>query len=109
MSVDQSTGPSTLDNLAIMAADYTPSDDLKAAIRAYEDAKQYLADKRERLREAIGHEMLSDPDATTGTIAKHVEWSDETLRGISREFKVPRKRPPTVRSIKDKSGADAAG
>lgn len=101
MSVAQSTGPNPLDNLAIMAAEYTPSDDLKAAIRAYEDAKQHLADERERLRGAIGREMLGDPNATTGTVAKHVEWSEETLRGISREYKVPRKRPPTVRSIKD--------
>ena len=97
-----STRPNRLDKVPIMAADYTPSDDLKAAIRAYGQAKEKLAEEREHLREAIGREMLGNPDATTGTVAKHVEWSEETLRGISREFKVPRKRPPTVRSIKDK-------
>lgn len=102
MSVAQSTGPNSLDNLAIMAADYTPSDDLKAAIRAFDDATQQLAEERTRLREALGREMLEHPEATTGKLVKHVEWSEETLRGISREFKVPRKRPPTVRSIKDK-------
>lgn len=102
MSVAQSTGPNPLDNLAIMAAKYTPSDDLKAAIRAYERAKEKLAEQREHLREAIGREMLADPNATTGTVAKHVEWSEETLRGIAHEFKVPRRRQPTVRSIKDK-------
>ncbi len=84
-----------------MAADYTPSDDLLAAIKAFDHAEEQLKSAKEALRAAIGHEMLTRPEATTGTLARQVKWSEETLRGIRSEFKVPLKRPPTVRSIKD--------
>lgn len=96
-----STRPRRLDRVPIMAADYDPSDDLKAAIRAFDEAEQQLEARKKALREAIGREMLEHPEATTGKLVKYLKWSEETLRGIAREFKVPRKRPPTVRSIKD--------
>jgi hypothetical protein len=32
-------------------------------------------------------------------MAEHVPWTSETVRGIAREYDVPRKRKPTVRSI----------
>lgn len=94
--------PSGLDKLPIMAADYTPSDDFKAEMRAWEELEALHEAGRERFRKAIAEEMLRDPNATTGRLTKYVRWSEETLRSIAREFKVPRKRPPTVRSIKDK-------
>lgn len=105
MQLAQSTRPNDLDNLPIMAADYTPTDDLRARIRSYEAAMEHANKEKDLLRAAIGHEMLEHPEATTGRLMKHVPWSEETLRGIAREYKVPRKRPPTVRSIKDDPAA----
>lgn len=102
MSVAQSTGPNSLDKVPNMAADYTPSDDLKAAIRAFEEIEKLYEQGRESFRKAIGRELLEHPEATAKKLATHVPWSDETVRGIAREFDVPLKRPPTVRSIKDK-------
>lgn len=86
-----------------MAANYDPSDDFKAAIRTWEELEAVHEAGRKAFRQAIADEMFRNPNATTGRLAKYVRWSEETLRGISREFKVPRKRPPTVRSIKDKT------
>lgn len=98
-----STRPRRLDRVPIMAAEYTPSDDFKAAIRAWEELEAVYEAGRKTFRQAIADEMFRNENATTGRLAKYVKWSEETLRGISREFKVPRKRPPTVRSIKDKT------
>lgn len=103
MEASPSTRPNRLDRVPIMAADYTPSDDLKAAIRAFEEIERLYNEGREEFRKAIGRELLEHPEATAKKLAAHVPWSDETLRGIAREFDVPLKRPPTVRSIKDKS------
>lgn len=97
-----STRPNRLDKVPIMAAEYKPSDDFKAAIRAWEELERLHEQGREAFRQAIGRELLEHPEATTGKLVQHVKWSEETLRGIAREHKVPRKRPPTVRSIKDK-------
>lgn len=97
-----STRPKRLDKVPIMAAEYTPSDDLKAEIKAWKELEALHEAGRQRFRKAIAEEMLRDPNATTGRLTRHVDWSEETLRGISREYEVPRKRPPTVRSIKDK-------
>ena len=97
--------PRRLDKLPIMAADYTPSDDFKAEMHAWEELEALHKAGRERFRAAIARELLEHPEATTGKLAKLLKWSDETLRGIAREHKVPRKRPPTVRSIKDKPDA----
>jgi hypothetical protein len=36
---------------------------------------------------------------TNDEMAEHVPWTSETVRGIAREYDVPRKRKPTVRSI----------
>lgn len=98
-----STGPSRLGRVPIMAADYAPSDDFKAEIAAWEELEALHEAGRKRFRKAIADEMHRNPNATTGRLMKYVRWSEETLRGIAREFNVPLKRPPTVRSIKDKA------
>lgn len=103
MRTDPSPRPSGLDKLAIMA-DYTPSDELRAEIAAFKQADEAFNAARERFRKAIADELLAHEEATSKNLARHVPWSDETIRGIAREYEVPLKRAPTVQSIK-KSGA----
>lgn len=79
--------------------DYTPSDQLTAALKAFEDAQAAAETARNQLREAVAEE-LKTTDVTNDVIATHLPWSGETVRGIAREYEVPRKRNPTVRSIK---------
>lgn len=103
MHIAPSPRPSELDKLAIMA-DYTPSDELRAEIAAFKAADAALNAAREKLRRAVADELLAHDDATSKNLAPHLPWSDETIRGIAREFEVPLKRAPTVQSIK-KAGA----
>lgn len=83
-----------------MTADYTPSPDLAEAIAAYEDAQKATEAKRLALRAAVGRELKEPPEPTNGQVAEFLPWSEETVRGIAREFGVKPKRAPTVRSIK---------
>lgn len=81
--------------------DYAPSPQLTAALDAYSQA-QHLADQaRDTLRAAVADD-LKTYDVTTEAIAAHLPWSSETVRGIAREYEVPRRRKPTVKSIKPK-------
>lgn len=99
MRVAPSPRPSRLDKVRIMA-DYTPSDDLRAEIAAFKEIDEAWKAARTKLREAVANELRAHGDATTKNLAPHVDWSDETIRGIAREYKVPLKRAPTVQSIK---------
>lgn len=87
---------------------YTPSphltDALSAWQKAHEEAEKLRAieDKaRKKLRAAIADD-LKQYDVTNSAMADHLPWSEETVRGIAREYDVPRKRNPTVKSIKPK-------
>lgn len=86
--------------------DYSPSLGLRAAIEGYDAAQKAAETAREVLRLAAAEEM-KQTGVTAKELAGHLPWSDETLRGIAREYGVPPKRKPTVRSIKPpKRGAD---
>jgi T5orf172 domain len=76
--------------------------EVKKSFEQLEELCGQREQQRLALRSAIAEEMLRNPEATTRALAAYTPWSEETIRQISREFKVPRKRPPTVRSIKDK-------
>jgi hypothetical protein len=89
--------------------DYSPSQELRAAIARYEEAQTAADAARDALRTAAAEEMKQF-DVTAKVLAGHLPWSDETLRGIAREHGVPLKRNPTVRSIKaPKRGGKTAG
>ena len=79
--------------------EYTPSDQLATALESYEDAQAKAEEARINLRAAVADE-LKTYDITNEVIADHLPWSSETVRGIAREYDVPRKRKPTVKSIK---------
>lgn len=79
--------------------DYTPSAQLTEALDGYKAAQQAEETARLRLRAAVAHD-LKTYDVTNDVIAECLPWSGETVRGIAREYDVPRKRKPTVRSIK---------
>lgn len=79
--------------------DYSPSQQLTDALVSFEKAQQDLDEARETLRAAVADD-LKEYDITNEVIAEHLPWSAETVRGIAREYDVPRKRKPTVRSIK---------
>lgn len=79
--------------------DYNPSQQLTDALTAFQDAQRAVDAARETLRAAVAQD-LKTYDVTNEVIAEHLPWSAETVRGIAREYDVPRKRKPTVRSIK---------
>ncbi|MDH6489621.1 hypothetical protein [Streptomyces sp. SAI-127] len=79
---------------------YTPSDDVMAGIKAVADAERALKRSREALRAAVASDLLNNPDATNKQVADVLPFTEEYVRQVAREFDVPRKRQPTVRSIK---------
>jgi hypothetical protein len=80
---------------------YTPSQQLADALAAFTAAEEALEKARQHLRAAVADDLKAY-DVTNDAIAAHLPWSGETVRGIAREYDVPRKRKPTVRSIKPK-------
>lgn len=86
--------------------DYSPSPQLAAALAEYEKAQAAEESARTNLRAAVADD-LKTYDVTNEVIAPHLPWSSETVRGIAREYDVPRKRKPTVRSIKPKKRTSA--
>jgi hypothetical protein len=80
---------------------YTPSPELTKALTAFDEAQEAADQAREVLRAAVADELKSY-EVTNDGLAAHLPWSGETVRGIAREYGVPRKRQPTVRSIKPK-------
>ncbi|MFE3202199.1 hypothetical protein [Embleya sp. NPDC059237] len=95
-----------------MAKDtYRPSAQLLAALEDFEAAQAALGIAEAKLREAAAEDMRH-PDASPKKLSEVVPWSHEKLRGIAREYGVPLKRPPTVRSIRDTTdspGGSASG
>lgn len=80
---------------------YTPSEQLAAALDDFTKATEAAEQARLQLRVAVAQE-LKTYEVSNDAVAEHLPWSGETVRGIAREFEVPRKRQPTVRSIKPK-------
>lgn len=84
---------------------YEPSPRLRAALDAYTAAQEAIDARREELRAAVADD-LKTYDVTNDVVATHLPWSGETVRGIAREYGVPPKRKPTVRSIKPRRRTD---
>ncbi|MFD8545597.1 hypothetical protein [Streptomyces sp. NPDC059649] len=87
---------------------YTPSPQLTAALDDFTKAQEAADAARNKLRAAVA-EDLKTYDVTTDAIASHLPWSGETVRGIAREYDVPRRRKPTVKSIKPKKRTAGGG
>lgn len=91
---------------------YSPSPQLAEALDAFTKTQEAADQAREALRAAVAGDLKTYA-VTADAIATHLPWSGETVRGIAREYNVPRKRKPTVRSIKptkrttDKPGSSA--
>jgi len=81
-------------------SEYTPSEAVTAGLKAVEDAEEALRQRRQELRAAVAADLKANPDATNDDVAEHLPYTAETVRQIAREYDVPRKRKPTVRSIK---------
>lgn len=79
--------------------DYSPSPQLTAALQEWRAAEAAEKAARDNLRAAVADD-LKTYDITNDVIATHLPWSSETVRGIARDYDVPRKRKPTVKSIK---------
>ncbi|MGW2010920.1 hypothetical protein [Streptomyces nigrescens] len=88
--------------------DYTPSQKLSHALDAFTKAQEAEEAARLQLRAAVA-EDLKTYDVTNDVIASHLPWSSETVRGIAREYEVPRRRKPTVKSIKPKKRTAGGG
>lgn len=78
---------------------YEPSEHLREALAGLSAAEEALATARTAVRAAIAADLRAFPTVTNDELAEHVPWTSETVRGIAREYDVPRKRKPTVRSI----------
>ena len=87
--------------------EYEPSPQLVAALAKFTDAEGAVEAAREALREAVAAELTAYSDLTNDKLAEHLPWSGETVRGIAREYEIPPKRKPTVRSIKPKRRSTA--
>jgi len=79
-----------------MTANYTPSPQYKAAFDEFERTKQAHNKAKQALRDATAEELK-----TTGIASKaftpHSPWSEETLRGIARDYEIPLKKAPAKR------------
>lgn len=75
-------------------SEYLPSDELKAALQAWEESVREEERLRHKLRAAVAVE-LRQTGATNATIAAHLPLTEESVRLIAREYGVPRlrKRP----------------
>ncbi|MFI2301980.1 hypothetical protein ACH5AL_24505 [Actinacidiphila glaucinigra] len=76
-----------------MEPTYKPSDELKAALREWEESIQAELDKRHALRRAVADELKAT-GITNSVISEHLPWTQETVRGIANEYGVPRHRAP---------------
>ncbi|MGW3971168.1 hypothetical protein ACWEFD_17950 [Streptomyces ardesiacus] len=81
-------------------SEYTPSEAVVAGIEAVRKAEEALKDRRQELRAAVAADLLANPDATNAVVADQLPFTEEYVRKVARDFDVPRKRKPTVRSIK---------
>lgn len=102
--------PSGLCKHVGMSADQ-PTPTYEQALEEFTRTKEAHEEAKKTLRVATA-EKLKATGMTTKELAPTSPWSEETLRGIAREYGIERKRQPTVRSIKPKkrtTGGDASG
>ncbi|MFF4292138.1 hypothetical protein ACFY0N_00610 [Streptomyces vinaceus] len=78
-------------------ADYEPSDELKAAIETWEKAVEAEEKARHAARKVIAAE-LERARISHGAMAVHVPWTEATVTGIAKEYKVP--------GLRQRKGAD---
>ncbi|RPK58099.1 hypothetical protein EES44_24515 [Streptomyces sp. ADI96-15] len=69
-------------------ADYQPSKAMLAAIREWEDAVKVEEEKRHAARAAVAEELRA-ARISHGALATHTPWTEGTITGIAREYKVP--------------------
>lgn len=79
---------------------YEPSDNLKQAEKAMDDALEAYEAARHAYRKAIADELRTT-GLSQGKMAQHTPYTEPTVRDIAREYGVPPKRKPTVRPLKD--------
>lgn len=74
---------------------YKPSDTARTAIKRWEDAVRLEEETRHAARAALASDLKADPDLPYAAVAAHnsVPWTEETLRGIGREYQVPPRQP----------------
>ncbi|WP_030672359.1 hypothetical protein [Streptomyces sp. NRRL B-1347] len=76
--------------------DYTPSQDLTDALADLKKAQALVDECRAKAHAAVAADLKANPDVSVTVMARHVPWTDETLRQIARAHDVPLKRKPTV-------------
>jgi hypothetical protein len=83
-----------------MTADFTPDREFADALEDFTAAQDALNDARDHLRLMVAKALKEPPEPTNKQVAALLPWSEETVRGIAREYGVKPKRKPTVKSIK---------
>ncbi|WP_086859820.1 hypothetical protein [Streptomyces milbemycinicus] len=75
--------------------DYKPSDKVRDALKAWEDALKLEEKTRHAARKALAEELKADLDLPYAAVAAHpiVPWTEATLRIIGTEYKVPPRQP----------------
>lgn len=75
-------------------ADYEPSEAMQAAIEAWEAAVKKEEELRHAARAAVAEELRT-ARISHEALAKHLPWTEGTVTGIAKEYKVPglRARP----------------
>ncbi|WP_434593352.1 hypothetical protein [Streptomyces sp. A5-4] len=78
-------------------ADYQPSETMLAAIKAWEDVVAKEEELRHAARAAVAEELRT-AHVSHGALAQHVPWTEATVTGIAKEYKVPglRQRKPAA-------------
>ncbi|MFJ7592505.1 hypothetical protein ACIQZO_35070 [Streptomyces sp. NPDC097617] len=69
-------------------ADYQPSATMLAAIKEWEDAVALEEKTRHAARQAVAEELRT-ANVSHGALAPHTPWTEGTITGIAREYKVP--------------------
>ncbi|WP_199570570.1 hypothetical protein [Streptomyces murinus] len=90
-------------------ADYEPSERLKDAIAAWEAAVKEEERLRHAARAAVADELRNarvvrngeERPISHGALAAHVPWTEATVTGIAKEYKVP----PSRQRKTDSSGS----
>ncbi|MFC8887223.1 hypothetical protein ACFT54_09920 [Streptomyces cinereoruber] len=67
---------------------YEPSPTLTAAFAALAEAEQQETDARHAARQAVADELRAS-EQSNARIAEHTPWTEETVRGIAKEFGIP--------------------
>lgn len=78
-------------------ADYQPGQPMLDAIAEWEAAVKIEEEKRHAARKAVAEELRT-AQVSHGALAPHTPWTEGTITGIAREYKVPglRQRKPAA-------------